>query len=350
MSSVMLTGIDPSLLIDDEDEAENMALVPASGEVAPETEDDDTERDELLEKLKACYPRSVVEKEIVRLANLPIDKLRIIVETTIASTGGSFDTAKLIQEVEETYARITQSEVFQRKLAVVESRGSNYIATVQRIERLAGTDIVTQHLKFEEFMGLVKALIRNVEAVHSTILAIAEEENMWLPPENVFKKDDAIPLIPGIPADPRVIGFVLSALHSNLKGYHGQAVAANDINRKLLIQIEGLKSDLARSRQELLSANESRKGLVSFRPTCRDSLFCLRVGGEKSGRFLSLIHPDKKPSFENFNYEGTFEDALTVDSMEKARRYIDIFMRKKPKLLKKKGGLDVIEINFMAVE
>lgn len=335
---------------DENDSGQTLVAIVNTIKANQESHDEDIERDELLEQLKTCFPPSVIEREVIRWSNLPIVDLRNMVETTIACTGGSFEAATLIKELEGLYSQVTQTEIFRRKSAILEMKGASHIAMVQRIEKLAGTDFVTQHLKFDEFMNTCKALTYNIEAVHSVILRIAEEEGLMLPPENAFKPDDAIPIVEGLPADPRIIGYVITSLHSQMKAYHGQVMALNDSFRKLQLENVYLKKELERSREECKASNEARIGLVPFRPTHGDPVYLIRIGGEKGQSYLSLINPDKKPNFDNFNYEGNFENALILDTAEQARRYIDKFVTKKPKMLKRLGGMVIIECNFFVVE
>jgi hypothetical protein len=85
------------------------------------------------------------------------------------------------------------------------------------------------------------------------------------------------------------------------------------------------------------------KGLVQQKPKADDSRYMLRTGNLG---YLRLKNDNQKPSFDNFAYDGDCYNAVMLDNKESAFRYIDGFMIKRPKLLKKLGGLTVVSVDF----
>lgn len=330
----------------DEDDALIASLNPSNNVITPvnnnvvsvsddapvqESDEDQIERDELLEKLKNCYAPSIVETFIVSVSNWPLSELRKTVETTVINTGGSFDAAKKIREIEELFVNISNNETFKAKLAALEERGADYIKVVQRLERLAGSDMVVQALKFEEFTALIKGLIRSIEMVHSSILQIAEEENLTLPASDAFDKT-VIPVVQGMPADPRIIAFIITSLHSRLKAFQSVAAHSVSIIRDKDLQINHLTDEVKRLRDDVKSLMESKKGLAPFRkPKIVD--YVIRCNA--SDTFIRRIREDAKLTFKNVAFDGESYEALSFETTEKARRFIDLLRSKKPKTCKK---------------
>lgn len=304
---------------------------------------DKAERDTLLDQLIECYPLSLRRKVLELNSNLPIEDLKLVVETTIASCGGSYDMAEAIRKVEEQYISIIDSSSFKAKLSLLEKKGANYISLVQKLEKIAGSDFVLNTLKFEDYMRVNKSLIRNIEMVHETILGIAEEEGLEIPKESLFKKDDSsFPIVEGLPADPRVIGYILTMINVTLRGNKARSLVLEDLNRKLQNDVKNKEIELIKVRQSLFAANEKTKNLVPEKIKADDPRYTLKTGKG----YLYLLDDTKKPGFKNFGYDGTFEKAMIFEKKSQAYRYLDIFSINKPKLLNRIGGLKVITINI----
>lgn len=296
-----------------------------------ESEEDQIERDKLLETLKSCYAPSIVETFILNVSNWPLPELRKTVETTLLNTGGSFDAAKKIREIEDLFVGIANSPTFQAKLAALEERGADYIKIVQRLERLAGSDMVVQSLKFDDFTALVKSLIRSIEMVHSSIIQIAEQENLVLPASDAFDKT-LMPVVQGMPADPRIIAFIVTSLHSRLKGFQSVAAHSVSIIRDKDLRINHLEDEVKKLRDDLKSAIESKKGLGPIRKPVNID-YVIRCNSTDT--FIRRLDEDAKLTFKNIAFDGEHYEALSFETVEKARRFIDLIKSKKPKTYKK---------------
>lgn len=211
----------------------------------PGTASDENSREALINEIRNFYQlldMDLIEKNIEAMDDISLlDHVRLL----RINNGGSFNMAAVIQRAEVEYLEYVNSDLMKMRMNLITTKGTDFIALAQKVRSLIGNDFSISQTRSLDYFNMLKSATSTISVIHDKITAIASALGLSFTHTSFNPRGDIIPIIEGMPADPRIAIAVLNALIAHLDKFA-------DMQRNNMAQLE-------RNRLRIATLEDSNK-------------------------------------------------------------------------------------------
>lgn len=293
----------------------------------PHTEPDEvTERAELVAQLRELFRVISMPFTEPLWQMLPLPKLRDLLQLTLAENGGSISVASIIQESKKDFDEVLKSEEMNKRLRLLEQKGADYAKLLASFSRMVGNDFTIKNARTTEYHAMLKNSTIFIESLSSVIMKMAKKMNMTIPHSEFLPSKDHIPIVEGMPHDPRILIYVLNTFYMMIDRVYAQSMYAKEELEKALANIDGLKERERRLTEELAIASRAEQEIRSdYENRIRNSSYYIIK--DDHGRIVRKIDEEKPlETVRDLDLRGTIDTALFMTSKSSAQELADRMM------------------------
>ena len=282
-------------------------------EILEEGESDEAlERKQLIAEIEQFVTICGYRQEhINRAAFMTLPELRDYVYTLRINSGGSTSVAQLLADMEEDFHKFINSEDVQRKLALAEAKGANFINVAQKVQRILGSDVVINSIRHDDYPQLVRRLVTHVSVVQNAITQMADLMRLEVP-EHLDLGGETVPVVEGMQLNTKSTLYLLNLVVNNMRAWHVSSRNAEELRDRYqkdaelaAKQVEKHVKDNRDMQQRVESIRKQFEGLVS-----NVKGFVLK----NSKGYLGKKDDEKPLSFGNLTYRDHLQDAIWMTS------------------------------------
>ncbi len=259
-------------------------------------------------------------------AGLSLPHLKDLLSLATAENGGSVDVAKIIRQTQEEHDTFIKSDIMKSRLRLLEQKGADYSNMMATLSKMFGNDITIKNAKTTEYHAMLKNATMFITTLSGKILQMAEKMGMTVPTDEFLPTKDHVPIVEGLPSDPRVLMYVLNVFYSMIDKIHMQAEFAKIELRKATQEIATMREREKRMQEQLAAATRAELEVrQDYENRIRNSSFYIVV--DDAGRIVRKIDPLKElETVSDLDLRGTIDTALFFTSKSSASELADRMM------------------------
>ena len=241
------------------------------------------------------------------------------------NNGGSFSMARLLQTVEMEYDGYLKSDTLRMRMSLVEQKAADFIVLAQKMRSIVGKDFVINGVRSQDYHNMLKCAVANVSVMHEKISAIGRQLGLQMPTEELRFRGDSVPIIEGMPADPRVAMYVLDILIAHLDKF---AMQLDQNNKQLQRDQIRIKSLLDREKHLISQAEDALKyqqQLIAEAEHFRSNSSYWIIKDDK-GRILRQVDDEKLVHTRQLDLRGSENDCLQFTNRTGAKTWAQRLM------------------------
>lgn len=313
-------SVEPGVVTDVEDvsgEPASDIVVDAVDVGIPEQEEsdatpEDIERAKLMEEITQYVTLcGYMQDHLNRATNMTLVELREYAHAMRINSGGSVTVAQLLAETEEDFHRFISSEDVQRKVALAEAKGADFINVAQRIHRILGSDVVINGIRYAEYRDLVKLLIEHTAVVQRGVTAFADILRIEVP-ERLDLGGKTMPVVEGMPLNTKSTLYILNLVANNIRVWHASSVQADELVKRMNAEIEVYKKTIQRQADENKALHQRVENIRKEYNTRMGDVHSWVLKHPRG--FLGKKYFDEPLAYSNLTFYTNIEDALHMKS------------------------------------
>lgn len=298
-------------------------------ELEAEVDDETRQRKELMHEITELVTIcGYMQNHIDRAQFMTLSELKEYVHTLRINSGGSVGVARLLAETEEDFHKFVASEEVQRKIALVEAKGSDFINVAQQISRVLGSDVVINGVRFAEYREMLRILTEHTSIVQRGITEFADILRIEVP-ERLDLGGKTMPVVEGMPINTKTTLYILNVILNNIRSWRASSAQADELMKRYKNEAEAAKKALERQVEEnkaLHQRVESIRKEYNQRMSDVNSWILKHPKG-----FLAKKDIDEPLSFKNLTFVEVLEDAIHLKSRIAADDLAQRVLERKPK-------------------
>lgn len=244
------------------------------------------------------------------------------------NNGGTLNMATTLNKAEIEYDNYLRSDLMKMRMGLIAEKGADFVAVAQKIRQLVGNDFVISKARSTEYHNMLKSATSTISVLHEKITQIASLLGLTFNNDSLNPRGDIIPIVEGMPADPRIAIAVLNTLMAYIDKFNSiqnsnvQQLARNAIKIKTL---EENKQVLERRNQEV--QEHAASVLRMYEEYTTKNCFWLIVDTRK-GSILRKINPeDKVVNASQLDLRGTLDTGFKFYSKSAASTWAKRLMQ-----------------------
>jgi hypothetical protein len=287
------------------------------------------ERAELRKKIDDFYHLLDMPPITALLDSMDNRSLRDHLYLLDQNNGGSFSVAQKLQETEIEYDRLLKSDVLRLRMDLLEHKGADVITLMQKMRTIIGNDFVINNVRTADYHNMLKSAVSFISVMHDKISELGSRLGIKMPLNELRIRGESIPVVEGMPADPRVAMYVLNVMITYIDKFQLLTETANKQAQRDKIRIDFLeKREVALNKTveaHRLHAATVNEQLERF--TADSSYWIVK---DQKGNILRAIDPDRKPTnVRDLDLRGDYDNAMQFLSKTGARTWADRLMSTK---------------------
>lgn len=259
-------------------------------------------------------------------SSLPLSRLQDLLTLAMAENGGSIDVAKIIRNTNDEYNDFLKSDDMKVRLRLLEQKGSDYATMIATLTKMLGNDVTIKNARTTEYHAMLKNATTFITTMSSKIMQMAESMGLTIPANEFMPTKDHVPIVEGLPSDPRVLMYVLNMFYAMIDKIHVQAEYAKDELRKAQTHIHTLQEREKRLQEQLAVAVRAETEIRNdYETRIRNSSYYIIK--DDHGRIVRKID-DEKPleTVADLDLRGTIDTALFFTSKSAASELAERMM------------------------
>lgn len=294
------------------------------------SEEDPNSRTALMNEIRKFYhilDMPLLEKNFENMDDIALlEHVRLL----RINNGGSINIAAILQRTEVEYDNYLRSDTMKMRMNLIAEKGADFIAISQKLRQLIGNDFVINQTRSTEYHNMLKSATSTISVLHDKIAQIASLLGVSFTNDSFNPRGDTIPIVEGIPADPRIAIAVLNTLAAYVDKFN--SIQTSNVqqlarNTEKIKRLEDGKKALENRLQEV--QDHAASILSKYDEYTKKDCFWIIVD-ERKGSILRKINPDVKvQSTEDLDLRGTLDTAFKFPNKSAANTWAQRIMQTK---------------------